>query len=186
MSELSFKIHKPEVTHTLSDLGSRGFTVENAIQLLNEELEDAKSLLKDGAIIKGPVISAIQTLLKNLTGMTKRQRKIAENNSLNSTMQDEKSIPRNIIPLVVKPKNYRNMLFDRGNVHCKFCRRKLTRTTATIDHVVPVTRGGTNAPDNLIIACEQCNQTKAGRTLEEWIEDLESALNKRSSIENEV
>ncbi|HEY8415284.1 MAG TPA: RNA-guided endonuclease IscB, partial [Thermaerobacter sp.] len=38
----------------------------------------------------------------------------------------------------------------------------------TIDHVVPRSRGGTNAWENLLPACRACNQAKGNRTPEEW------------------
>ena len=38
----------------------------------------------------------------------------------------------------------------------------------TIDHVLPRSRGGTNAWENLLPACRACNQAKGNRTPEEW------------------
>ncbi|HEY8416138.1 MAG TPA: RRXRR domain-containing protein, partial [Thermaerobacter sp.] len=38
----------------------------------------------------------------------------------------------------------------------------------TIDHVLPRSRGGTNAWENLLPACWACNQAKGNRTPEEW------------------
>lgn len=39
---------------------------------------------------------------------------------------------------------------------------------ATVDHIVPLTRGGTNWPDNLAVACPACNTSKGNRLLSEW------------------
>ncbi len=50
--------------------------------------------------------------------------------------------------------------FKRGKVVCHVCRRELTRNTCTIDHNIPLTRGGSNLPDNRRPACEGCNQDK--------------------------
>lgn len=33
--------------------------------------------------------------------------------------------------------------------------------SATLDHVVPRARGGTDARDNLVVACALCNEVKA-------------------------
>lgn len=38
----------------------------------------------------------------------------------------------------------------------------------TIDHVLPTSRGGTNARKNLAPACMDCNRRKANRTPAEW------------------
>ena len=36
------------------------------------------------------------------------------------------------------------------------------------DHVLPLSRGGTNSSDNIQILCPTCNLTKNDRTMEEW------------------
>jgi hypothetical protein len=37
-----------------------------------------------------------------------------------------------------------------------------------IDHMTPITRGGTNWPDNLCLTCDGCNQSKQDATAEEF------------------
>jgi 5-methylcytosine-specific restriction endonuclease McrA len=39
------------------------------------------------------------------------------------------------------------------------CKRELSRL-ATIDHIVPRSKGGTDDEDNLVVACFTCNQRK--------------------------
>jgi 5-methylcytosine-specific restriction endonuclease McrA len=43
---------------------------------------------------------------------------------------------------------------------CAYCFCRLTRDDATIDHVVPKSRGGTNDLRNLVISCAECNRQK--------------------------
>ena len=43
---------------------------------------------------------------------------------------------------------------------CVYCATPLTPESATLDHVLPLSRGGTHAPGNLVIACHDCNQLK--------------------------
>lgn len=38
-----------------------------------------------------------------------------------------------------------------------------------LDHVVPTTKGGTNAPTNLVTCCKSCNDSKGRRDVESWI-----------------
>jgi 5-methylcytosine-specific restriction endonuclease McrA len=38
----------------------------------------------------------------------------------------------------------------------------------TVDHVVPVSRGGGTTPDNVVPACKSCNSSKGARTPQEW------------------
>lgn len=38
----------------------------------------------------------------------------------------------------------------------------------SVDHVIPVARGGTDTVDNVVSACVRCNGRKGDRTPEEW------------------
>lgn len=44
--------------------------------------------------------------------------------------------------------------------HCHWCRVGLTQQTATVEHLVPLARGGSNRIDNLALACGSCNHTR--------------------------
>jgi hypothetical protein len=41
--------------------------------------------------------------------------------------------------------------------YCQWCRQPLTPDTATADHLVPLSRGGSNDWHNLCLACRPCN-----------------------------
>jgi hypothetical protein len=60
----------------------------------------------------------------------------------------------------------------RKDPHCRYCGKRLTAPTATMDHVVPESLGGTDDRDNLVLACHFCNQAKADRTILEWVTDI--------------
>ena len=49
---------------------------------------------------------------------------------------------------------------------CSYC--GATGVRMTVDHVVPLSRGGGNEPANLVAACRPCNSSKGSKTLEEW------------------
>lgn len=55
-------------------------------------------------------------------------------------------------------------LLVRDGGECAYCGRPfgtgLPFSRPTIDHVVPVSRGGTNALTNLVLACKPCNYAK--------------------------
>lgn len=61
----------------------------------------------------------------------------------------------------------RRAVFARDCHRCAYCDRSAT----TIDHVVPRSRGGHHAWDNVVAACGACNHRKADRTLAElgWV-----------------
>lgn len=47
-----------------------------------------------------------------------------------------------------------------------------------IDHQIPLSRGGSNAPDNLVLACKGCNCAKGARTPAEFVTDQLANLSK--------
>ena len=44
---------------------------------------------------------------------------------------------------------------------CVYCATRLDQRTATLDHVVPLARGGAHDPGNLVVACAPCNRLKS-------------------------
>ncbi|XP_056691363.1 uncharacterized protein [Spinacia oleracea] len=70
---------------------------------------------------------------------------------------------------VMKRKRVRNVLsrktiFYRDDYMCQYCK---TTNSLTIDHVVPISRGGKWEWENLVTACTKCNSKKGHKTLEE-------------------
>ncbi len=51
---------------------------------------------------------------------------------------------------------------------CAYCFRKPKRLT--LDHVVPLIRGGSNAIENCVPACRSCNCSKGPKDLKEWLD----------------
>lgn len=45
-----------------------------------------------------------------------------------------------------------------------------------VDHIVPITKGGTNDPTNLQLLCGRCNKSKGNRDLEEWLSNTRLLL----------
>lgn len=52
---------------------------------------------------------------------------------------------------------------------CNYCGQIISGKTAHIDHMMPLSKGGSHTADNLCAACEFCNCSKCDRTLAEWI-----------------
>lgn len=53
---------------------------------------------------------------------------------------------------------------------CQYCGRPAP--DGETDHVLPLSRGGTDALHNLVWTCEECNRRKGDRTLREWVQEL--------------
>jgi len=59
---------------------------------------------------------------------------------------------------------------------CHYCRRPMTNKQCTLDHVRPISLGGEDSPDNVVLACRCCNQQKAAMTLAEWADVLQAQI----------
>jgi hypothetical protein len=55
---------------------------------------------------------------------------------------------------------------------CDFCRRKVGLAKSTVDHAVPISRGGPDTPDNWLLSCRRCNNAKGDDTLSEFRERI--------------
>jgi len=62
-------------------------------------------------------------------------------------------------------KRLRFEVFKRDYFTCRYCGAQPPEAVLVVDHVLPVARGGMHTLDNLITACETCNQGKAARLL---------------------
>ncbi len=59
--------------------------------------------------------------------------------------------------------------YKRQKGCCYWCGVKVGRTYH-VDHIVPLARGGTNWPENIVIACPTCNLSKKDKLPHEWPE----------------
>ena len=58
-------------------------------------------------------------------------------------------------------------IYARDDHRCQYCYVKFSELSLTLDHVVPVVRGGRKTWENIVAACIRCNQKKGDRTPEE-------------------
>jgi 5-methylcytosine-specific restriction endonuclease McrA len=61
----------------------------------------------------------------------------------------------------------------RSSGVCRFCGRRFRPRELTMDHIVPVVRGGKSTRGNLVPACKDCNSKKKYMLPTEWDEYLE-------------
>ncbi len=55
---------------------------------------------------------------------------------------------------------------------CAYCG---STDSITVDHVIPISKGGPHSRDNVVPACKSCNSSKNTRSLPEWIERMKAA-----------
>ena len=62
-------------------------------------------------------------------------------------------------------KKARFEVLKRDNFTCKYCGAKAPEVILQVDHIVPVSKGGSNDQTNLVTACQPCNSGKSDREL---------------------
>jgi 5-methylcytosine-specific restriction endonuclease McrA len=70
------------------------------------------------------------------------------------------------IPRQTRALSRKNILM-RDRYTCQYCHRVLASADLTLDHVVPRSRSGESAWENLVACCHGCNNRKGSRTPEE-------------------
>ena len=59
----------------------------------------------------------------------------------------------------------RRNIFFRDRNRCQYCGKVFLQNELNLDHVVPLSRGGTSSWDNVVCACIPCNSRKGNRML---------------------
>ena len=59
----------------------------------------------------------------------------------------------------------------RSSGVCHYCGRNVGARALTMDHLVPLVRGGRSNKGNVVPACKDCNNEKKHKLLFEWEED---------------
>lgn len=62
---------------------------------------------------------------------------------------------------------------------CHYCGRETPATALTMDHIVPVARGGKSTKGNVVPACKDCNNKKKQLLPMEWDAYLRSFASER-------
>ncbi|MCP3677525.1 MAG: HNH endonuclease [Deltaproteobacteria bacterium] len=62
----------------------------------------------------------------------------------------------------------------RGKGICHYCHQAFPPSELTMDHIVPVIRGGKSRKGNIVPCCKECNNRKKHMVPSEWEEYLES------------
>jgi 5-methylcytosine-specific restriction endonuclease McrA len=60
--------------------------------------------------------------------------------------------------------------YEEQGRRCFYCGEPLT--TYHVEHAIPLCRGGSNGPDNLVVSCPDCNRRKGRRTATEFAGEL--------------
>ena len=73
---------------------------------------------------------------------------------------------------ILKKKDRFN-IFKRDGFTCVYCGRRPPEIMLELDHVIPISRGGPDVPDNMMTSCRECNRGKGASPLTELPPTLE-------------
>jgi hypothetical protein len=66
-------------------------------------------------------------------------------------------------------RKYKIRAAEKFGLRCYFCKNPFTLDQLTLEHLIPVGRGGSaRSADNHALACFECNNSKSGLTVEEY------------------
>jgi len=74
----------------------------------------------------------------------------------------------------IKPIKKQLMFFViENNIKCAYCHRKYDEinTRRTLDHIVPKSKGGETAVNNVLVCCDTCNAKKGNDDIEVFVKN---------------
>ncbi len=71
-------------------------------------------------------------------------------------------------------KKIRFEVFKRDGFKCVYCGNTPPKVLLEVDHVIPVSKGGTNQIDNLVCSCYDCNRGKSANELTNLPETIQT------------
>jgi 5-methylcytosine-specific restriction protein A len=107
------------------------------------------------------------TMSKSYREKKLQRGKISKNHTPNSIKQS------NITEEKMKARTLRNSTWwkrKRSSGTCYYCGRTFKPHQLTMDHIIPLSRGGTSERFNIVPACKECNNTKKYLLPAEWDE----------------
>ena len=69
----------------------------------------------------------------------------------------------------------------RGRGECAYCKKQVHPHSLTMDHVVPIIRGGRTTKGNVVPCCKDCNNKKKHMLPVEWEEYVQRLAEESTS-----
>lgn len=79
-------------------------------------------------------------------------------------------------------------IYLRDGLACSYCGATVEEdgVVLSLDHVIPVSKGGTNRSSNLVTACRKCNSVRGDRDVAEFAQAVGKYLNHEVKAEDIV
>ena len=92
------------------------------------------------------------------------------------------------VPCSISVEDLRELLYDHYGTPCRYCGRTLDMNNLVLDHIIPISKGGSSNLDNLQIICRTSNGIKGSLDeshfilLTDWLQTIPEELRKDISI----
>lgn len=80
-------------------------------------------------------------------------------------------------------KSLRFDIFNRDAFTCQYCGRLPPTVMLQVDHIIAVSKGGTNDRENLVTSCAECNGGKKAKSIGSACNPLDEARRAQESLE---
>lgn len=78
-------------------------------------------------------------------------------------------------------------VYLRDGLACAYCGATVEDgATLSLDHVTPASKGGSNAPANLVTCCSRCNSSRGNRSVQEFAAAVAGYLNHGATAEEVI
>jgi hypothetical protein len=103
---------------------------------------------------------------------------------------DKPQQPNNPIASI-QNKEFKEAIFKRDGYRCHLCKRTcdpfgklnvVASNVASIDHIIPQSKGGGHYPSNLITACISCNKGRGNKSVSEYLEIVRGTIQEEYEI----
>jgi len=65
---------------------------------------------------------------------------------------------------------------------CYYCKNKISPHLLTMDHIIPISRGGETYKGNVVPACKSCNNQKKSLLTVEWEQYIQSIIQTEDTV----
>lgn len=84
------------------------------------------------------------------------------------------------------PPHDKRRIYDRQNGLCAYCGQHRNIKYMTVDHIISLSKGGTDSLDNLQCTCKKCNGLKGNMLPSEFTEFIRKMLENSIRIEETI
>lgn len=115
------------------------------------------------------IINSLEALVKVITNKAEAliyYKDIVRSTSASFKLPRIIKLPHPVNHMICIPYSKKNVM-KRDNYICQYCSKQLNSKSATIDHIIPRSKGGKNNWVNTVVACRDCNCKKGSMLLED-------------------